>query len=261
MQRGLVGILAMMTAACSSPPVTGTVAGGLTGNPVKGLRLLARAGEGASMTCQADEAQTDENGTFTFSRMCPGVTYKLSDADKQLMFQGADGVSIEANKKTPVEVTAWWMPKGNGVYRMGPDGRKALRAQVELGTELVGEESVVYPKTLPARLQAVEKGSWLVLAGTLADDISFAPLIESEEREWYYVGVKFTGDTLERIASNPDASKVTKKTAGDRQVLYVPSDALPEGRYVLTQDGATKVRLVDFGKSFNVKHSAKPEEG
>ncbi len=98
MQRGLVGILAMMTAACSSPPVTGTVAGGLTGNPVKGLRLLARAGEGASMTCQADEAQTDENGTFTFSRMCPGVTYKLSDADKQLMFQGADGVSIEGNR-------------------------------------------------------------------------------------------------------------------------------------------------------------------
>ena len=123
--------------------------------------------------------------------------------------------------------------------------------------------TVSYPGVLPKKPVSVPVGAHLVLTGDKGSKLKFFPLIPSEERRfgstkttlvtmkpWSYIGVAFSSDTeLEEKTVELDAAKVVTKEAGDRTAMWIPGDALPAGRYVMHEEGATRTTVLEFGEA------------
>ena len=254
--------LLTLTACGSKGSFSGTVTDGLTGDPVDGLRLLARAQATDDLTCKVVESPTTPTGTFTITNTCGGVTYDLESADRSWILAGAasfDGAESTAE----VAVKAWRAPEGTGVYVLAEGALTPVRTASDMSSLPLWkqEETVRYPDGIPKRVTKLSAGQHLLIVGK--DDIerlAWTPLIKHEGElrfgdpkhyfdmdPWWYAGVRFESrDKYEKVEATLDTSKLTDVSEGDRQVRYVPHGALPTGRYVLVGPDDRRTYIVDF---------------
>ncbi len=236
--------------ACGGPPVlTGRVVDGLAGGPLAGLRLIASAAE-APLSCQTFETTTAEDGGFRIEGVCARTPYGIADVRGALWFPESGPRPPE---DPPVTLVAYRAPAAGLVERVaGLDG-EALRASITTATEEVAGTSVTYPRTLPSEVALIDAGSFLAVDGALLDGFAIAPLVPSAARDWVYVGAAIADDagtlSVAPATATPDPTKVREVEGGGRKVRFYAHDALPAGRYVLTESSNVRVRLVDFGQA------------
>lgn len=239
---GVAGAL-LMAFGCSSPAAVGTVTAGMTGKPVEGLRVVARAVGTASLNCQTAEGITDAGGRFQIDGLCGDVTYTLEDADRALWF--ADAPTVEGGVEASVALTAWWGPDGAGVHRWSPDGTALVRNSADVVTEEVGGTSVRYVKDATVA-QRIEAGQYLVMTGA-SDRLELLPLVLSESRGVKYIGAQVEGDEVTPRALQLDERRVRRAASGTRKAKYVAHDAVPAGEYAVVGGTGPRVRVVAFG--------------
>lgn len=264
MARVLPPLLSLIALVACSPKgsLSGTVTDGLTGQPIEGVRLLARAQQTDDLTCKVLEGAVGPGGAFTIPNTCGGVTYDLEAVDGAWLLVGAP--AFEGTEKvTDVALTAWRAPDGTGVYLLADGSLTPVRTSSDMSTLAFWDkaETVRYPDGIPRRVTKVDAGQHLLIVG--AADIArlaWTPLIKHEGElrfgnkdhffdmdPWWYAGVKFTSRTeYEAVAATLDASKVTDVSEGDRQIRYVAHGALAEGRYVLVGPEDRRTYIIDF---------------
>ncbi len=268
MSRALTAVTLLaalsLTACGTKGTAAGTVTDGLSGEPVAGLRLLARAQQTDDLTCKVLEGTTLNSGAFSIANTCGGVTYDLSAGDKTWVLQGAqsfDGSEAPA----ALAVKAWRAPEGSGVYVLADGALSPVRTASDMSSlplwEL--EETVRYPDGIPKRVAQVAAGQHLLIVG--ADDIgrlAWTPLIKHEGElrfgnpkhyfdmdPWWYAGRRFESrEKHEAVEAQLDSSKQIDVREGERQVRYVPHGALPAGRYVLVGPEDRRTYIVDFAE-------------
>lgn len=240
----------------------GTLVDGLTGAPRDGVRLLARSGDAADLTCQVREATTDAAGGFTLENTCAGATYTLTAADDGLLLDGALELKGGEQAAAPVGYTAWRAPtKGTGVYKLSGDQLQPLKTFADVHTETVVDSDVKvrYPALKPVKVSGLEKGDWLVLVGKdNVDRLKVHPLIADDAVRAFtgdvtidnhvYIGVKFGSDSeYEFVQAQLDADKIRNVSVGEHVVRFIAQDALPEGRYAMLGDSDKRTFVMDFG--------------
>lgn len=261
---------------CGSSALEGKVVNGLTGDPVSGLEIVATANSKVRLTCQKHSDTTGEDGTFAITDVCLSETsYSLVPSDEMWLFTGVAEVS---DADAVGEIEAWQAPAGDGVYELtgGDLSRISTHADLKELTLYKGERTIEYTPTLPSESEIVviEPGEHLVLSGGL-DQGKFVPLVPSGPRRfgneeswtdmdpWWYLGVEFQSDTeVTDKSAELAVDKIMKKSGGDRKAMFVPADALPEGRYALRTDKGRRVWILDFGskQTFPEELKAKAEE-
>lgn len=269
--RSLISIVALALTACAAGgSYSGTVVDAMSGQPRADVRVIAKAEGTTDMTCMAKESAADANGNFTLANLCDGNTYNLSLSDEQLLIQDAaplDGGAAVSD----VKLQTWRAPSGAGIYILKDDQLSMVRTFTDVKYETKIDDDatkVAYPYMKPTRLSyTVEPGSWFVISGKAnVDRLEFHPLIPDTGKRTFkdgsiedhiWVGTRFKSDTeWETVEAKPDASKVKMVTSGDRIVHYIPSDALPEGRYAIFGEKDQRMFIVDFGKSQNAPEEA-----
>ncbi len=260
----MVALLAIL-AACTKPgSFQGRLVDGLTGQPIAGARLLAKAPDSLDLTCQVFEATTGEDGSFTFAKTCPDTRYRIESTDETLLLADMEPFDGGAQQPPVVEVKAWRGAKGGGLYIVedGKVNRVPTSADISRKTILDSDEEVLYPAAIPGTIHRVKPGSYLLVAteGSIKK-LEFFPLIQDENKRrfgtrkewttldpWWYVGVKFESDTkFERVAAEMDASKVTDVTVQGVQLRYIEGSALPPGRYAIMGKKDRRMYIIDFG--------------
>ncbi len=253
----------LLISACGTKgSYEGTLTDGLTGQPVESLRLLARAQQTDDLTCKVLEGPTSATGVFKIANTCGGVTYDVEAADRTWVlagahsFEGGEGATAQA-------LTAWRAPEGIGVYVLAEGALTPVRTASDMSSLPLWdrEETVRYPDGIPKRVTPVAAGHHLLIVG--ADDIDrlvWTPLIQHEGElrfgnakhyfdmdPWWYAGVRFTSkEDFERVPAQLAQDKLIDVKEGDRQVRYVPHDALPAGRYVLVGPDDRRTYIIDF---------------
>lgn len=265
--RSIVAVAFASLVACNP---TGTFEGRLldplSNAPRAGVKVLARAAQGADLTCQVREAKSDENGVFRILETCPNTEYAIDLGDDTLVIADSPKIAGGVVATGAVDLVAWRAPAGAGVYKLSGDTLNGVRSFSDVGTETIlgTTEKVRYPTKKPiSGLPQVGSGSWLVLAGQeTIDRLAFVPLEEDTGVRAFengvtieshvYFGTKFTSDTeFARTEAKVDTSKVANVSTAGRAVRYIPSDALPEGRYGLLAADDTRAYVIDFGTNAN----------
>lgn len=248
MFRTTLVVATIALTGCSDPPIAGSVTNGLTQAPIEGLRVVARAtGDTATLSCMAGEATTGEDGRFVFQGLCGGTAYDIVDASGQMWFGEFTGIPATGTTGD-IDIVAWRAPEGNGVYRLTHNDLQPIRRTADVGTEVVGENKATYPKTIPGKINRISHGEFLVLTGSAVDTMQIQTLVESAVKEWWYVGVTFTSvDAFEPHSLSLDTTKSVDKRVGERQVRYIPAEALPNGRYAMMAEGDERMYLFDVG--------------
>lgn len=264
MARTVPALLAALalTACGTQGSYSGTVTDGLTGEPVDGLRLLARAQATGDLTCKVVEGPTTPSGAFTIPNTCGGVIYDVTSADKTWLIAGAasfDG----AEGGTGVALKAWRTPEGVGVYVLADGSLSPVRTASDMSTLPLWnlDEKVRYPDGIPKRIAKVSSGQHLLIVGANdIDRLAWTPLIKHEGElrfgdkkhffdmdPWWYAGVRFESkEKHEAVTADLDESKLINVTEGERQVRYVPHGALSAGRYVLVGPDDRRTYIIDF---------------
>lgn len=269
--RFTVVLMLAALVGCSSPPITGTVTDALSGSPIAGdpaaatpLKVQATAvGDGVSMQCAKAEGIVQADGTFTVEGACTSNTsYQLSLSDKDLWIADNAALAIGAPSEG-LTLSAYRAPSGESVYVMSGSTLTLLKTSADVKTnKVLGTTEIVRsPSTIPAEPPLVAGGDMLLFVGKkTTTELKILPLVASGPRQfddpanattvepWSYVGIKFTSDTeFERLAPEPDASKVISKEDAEHAVKYVKSDALPPGRYAILKDKDRRMYIVDIG--------------
>lgn len=249
---------------CSSVSVEGRIVDGLTGEPIPGpFKVSIKAlSPDAALSCQYTVVEVGADGRFSAPGLCPGTSYGLDTDRDDLWLAEVDEVPA-GGFTAPTDIKAWRAPKGSGVYRLANGELEVLKTAADVGYVPLRStgERILYPDNLqtPAVIGA---GEQLVLVGkTTIQDFRFEPLVPSGPRvfgdadtkitmePWSYVGVRFPDDTdtYEVVKPALDSSKVVDKEKGSRIVRWIPSEALPTGRYVMFKEGDRRMYVVDFG--------------
>lgn len=267
--------LAVALSACSSASVSGKLTDAITGEPLPEVRVIAQAtAPDASLTCQAFEATTGADGSFTIDGLCTGTGYSIKLSDDTLWVP--DLADIPDGGAADLKLEAWRNNASGGLYAIRGGEFSGLRSHADVKTEKIlnSDETVRFPwPSVPGKVPLIEAGDHLVLVGPRAvDTYEILPLIKSEGRKfgdkdtwvtmepWYYIGTKFTDDeTFERVKAEIDETKVVTKKAGERSGKYVPGSAVAPGRYVVLGPESRAVTIVDFGKTWTGTEEAKEE--
>ena len=258
---------------CSSAEIDGKLVDGLTGKGISEVRVIAKAvSADVSMTCQAFDATTDENGQFNLSGVCTGTAYMLSLGDDTWWVPELK--PVDDGGAVGLELTAWRNTDGEAIFRLAGDQFEGLKTHADVKADKIGdtEEVVRYPwPRIPASLPSIGPGEHLVMVGKetvgsweilpLFDAANKVQLGEWTMEPWSYIGVKF-GDTekdWERVASPVDRSKVIVQETESRAGMYVPSEAVPPGRYAVLGPKSRTVSLVMFGAADGAMAQKVPE--
>jgi len=234
----------------------------ISGQALADIRLLAKSEPMSSdLTCQIFEATTGPDGSFSFEGLCGSDTYNVEPSMKFMLLDGIEQITGGVQATTTVETKVWRAP-GAGVYILDGEAMKkqSTLADVESKNVLDSEELAWFPTTLPSKLNKVEPGQFLMISGKRnVEKLHFLPLIESgvrvfgtsaekdEDEAWTYIGIRFESDTeFERVQATPAADKVLEVKQGDRQVHYVPGDALPAGQYALWETEGRRTYMLEF---------------
>jgi hypothetical protein len=255
--------LALLFLGCIEAPATGLIIDGMTQEPISGLRIVARAQEPTGMTCQVMESTSDDQGVYVFKKACSGIPYSLESGDKTFFLAGAPRFVGGEPSETPLSISAWRSPPGNGVYVLRGSEILAMRQAAKV-TELTlwkSTEKVQYPETIPDRLPAISADDFLIIAGAKhIKRLVLHPLIKHAEKlrfgsrnyysdmdPWSYIGRRFVSkDKHEAVAAQLDESKVINILEDKRALRYIPGNALPNGTYALLAPGDSRVYLMEF---------------
>ena len=263
MNRVPLFVLAVVGIGCvPAGSYQGKLVDAISGDPMSDVRLLAKSDPMSSdMGCQAFEAMTGPDGSFTIEGLCAADTYVLHPSLTFMLLDG--GGSIDGSvQATDVDTIQVWRDPGSGVYLL--DGKKmdkqSTASDVESKNILDSEEKVFYPAKLPLTFTELAAGQFLMLSGDRnIEKLGFYPLIESGERNfgttaetdkdepWSYIGIEFTSDTeFERKTATPDAAKVKEVKLSGKHVVYIAHDALPAGQYALWEQDGRRMYAVQF---------------
>lgn len=260
----LAASLLFLASCLPSGSYTGKVVDGMSGKPVADVRFLAKSNPPSiDMACQTFEATSGPDGAFSFAKTCGNTHYDLVSADESLALEEA--VNFDGGIVNTGEVKVWKAPSGSGLSKLAADGkldRLATASDIVRKKFLDTEEDCTYPSNVPGKVARIEAGDYLVLAseGTIKK-MNIVPVIKDEHdrrfgtskewftlEPWYYAGVEFTSDKKwTRLAAQVDSAKVIDKTLAGRQMRYIPSDAVPKGRYAIFGNHDTRMYIVDFG--------------
>ena len=274
MRTTILSVWAIVVATgCGTETVNGQLIDGMTGQPVAGtpeadspLKLVLKATEPVSVTCQAFEAVIQADGTFTVPGACTGQTaYNVALNDKSWWPADSAGLAMGPVGTDAWKLKVWRAPAGTGVYKMTAGNIELLKTSADVKKDkILGTDKVIRsPGTIPPSPVVFTETDYLVIAGpNEVKNTEFQPLIPSGERHfgdpadpkvvqpWHYIGVRFNShEEHEMVAAEIDKTKTLLKEKGDRAVLYVPGDALPAGRYALLKPKDRRTYIVDFGKS------------
>jgi len=257
------GILVALLTGCSTVTVEGRVVDGLNGQPIAGpYRIKAKAtAPDAAMSCQFFDTEVDKDGKFKLDRLCSGTPYVLETDRDDVWFVDVDQIP-DGGWNQPTDLTAWRVPKGNGLYKLSNGTLEALKtvADVKIATPFKSDQTVRYPELIPNEVKVIGPDDYLVMVGrTAVENLKFQPLVRSEARRldddttmepWFYIGVKFTDDShFEAVTAALDPGKVLEKRKGEREARFVPGAALPAGRYAVLGDDDHRLYMLDFGAS------------
>lgn len=262
---GLVGTLV----GCSTVTVKGRVVDGLNGQPIAGpyrIKVKAKSAD-VALSCQLFDAPVGEDGTFLFDKLCPGTAYQIETDREELWFVDVDEIpdgGFNQGEPQQVDLTAWRVPKGAGVYKLSGGELSPLKTDSDVKSVqiLKSTEKVRYPENIPNQMSTIGPDDHLLLVGKAAiDELKMYPLVQSGARKfgdgdviwtmepWWYVGVTFEDDTKFARSDAPiDSAKVIDKEKGDRRARIIPGSALPEGRYALLREDDRRMYLIAFGK-------------
>jgi hypothetical protein len=254
---------------CSEHVVTGTLVDGLSGKAIPEMRLIAQAASATSTSCSVGQTFTDKSGAFTFEGLCNDVAYTIKTENENIWL--ADGNDLPAGTTDLGTMKGYLAPDGVGVYRVLDGELARIKTNADIQTEPIWNndtETVSYPAVIPTEPVAIPPEGKLLLTGKdNVEKMTFTPLIASGDRmfgsskttvvkmkPWSYIGTAFTSDTaFERKTATLDQSKVMTKSVGDRHASWIAGDALPAGRYVVHQEGATRTTVLEFGKAAEKK--------
>lgn len=260
-RTALVALVPLLAACNPGSAFSGTLVDGFTDQPRADVAVLAKSADTTDLTCQVRESRTDATGAFHLQNLCTGATYALSLGDETLMLDQSRTLDGSAEAAAGVKLVSWRAPSGDGVYKLTDDGLSSLRSFSDVATETIleSEEVVRYPTMKPTKVVTIGNDDRLVLSG--ADVIArmeVHPLVADAGKRQFagdvsiedhvYIGVRFASDTeWEAQAATMDASKVTLVDNGDKQVKYLPGDALPQGRYAVLGSKDKRTYVFDFG--------------
>jgi hypothetical protein len=250
----------MILVGCSSTyDLQGTVTSGLTGQPLGGFEVLAKADDptAVALSCRTLMGKVGDGGELSVPGMCSGSSYTLQPKGDVL----APALSTVAagGPGGPLQVEAFPAPAGDGVYVVGADNTLvAVSSNADQTKEvpLGGTDPIFFPSTTPGRYPVVPPDGWLVLSGPALEHV-LAPMVVNPNRlelegsrpmtPWFYAGVSFDGNTPTAVPAQLDESQVKTVEASGRKVRYIPAGALPAGRYVLYTPGQRRMTLFDMG--------------
>ncbi len=266
----------MLLSACTRGTLTGTVTDALSGEPAVGLRVIAKAPQATDLTCMALEATTDATGHFAIQNVCANDTYDLSSGDSMWVLQGATTIEGGAAEATPLAYDAWMTPEGSSVYFL-VDGELQMQKTVSDVSSATIHRSdppqpVRFPETKLKTWTQLPAGAYLVITGANMDQLKLHPVLESPEvrfspdregithwslgKEWDYIGIqmdekgKFELKTIEA-----DGSMVKEVTTAERSGRFIPTEALPAGRYALLKDKARRTYMFEVGGAAPVEEA------
>jgi hypothetical protein len=260
------GLLIAWLAGCSSVTVEGRVIDGLNGQPIAGpYRIKAKATKAdAAISCQFLDAEVDADGKFKLEHLCTGTSYALDTDRDDVWFVDVSEIP-DGGWGQPTDLTAWRVPKGNGLYKLSAGKLDALKTATDVSTQKIWKTDVDvrYPAKVPNEVVTIGPDDYLVMVGKNAvEELKFWPVISSGARRfgdesnawdmepWVYIGTKFTDDsTYETVTATLDASKVVDKAKDDRMARFVSGAALPAGRYAVLADDDKRLYMLDFGKA------------
>lgn len=268
----LIALSLALTTACSPYKLwEGKVINGLDGKPVANTKILAKAEEGADMTCQTDSGVTDAAGSFKLEKLCPDVKYTLEATDSNWLLGEVVTITGGAEAAAPTQLTIWQAPSNSGVYFLIDGKTESVRtySDVKSATILNSDVKLRYPETLPkddAGWTLVPSNATVIINGKgSVERLQWIPAAESPEvkfapdREgitdwslggpWTYIGIRFTNQTTwEMLTATIDESKTKSvQGEGDRAARYFLPGALPDGKYALLgpEDRRTYLLRVD----------------
>ncbi|MFH1466729.1 MAG: hypothetical protein ABIO70_20250 [Pseudomonadota bacterium] len=241
----------------------GKLVDALSGQPMADVRLLAKAnGEEADLTCQIFEATSGPDGIFNMQGLCAGISYALQPGLDFYLIQGVGDIPGGQPSAGVKDLEVWRAPAA-GVYLLdgGKMDKQSTATDVESKNIYESEEKVWYPAKLPLTYTKVAGTQMLMISGQKnIEKLGFYPVVESgprtfgtkaepdkDEETWSYIGIRFTTDTeYERLQVKPDDSKIKKVSEGDRQVIYIPADAVAPGQYALWEEGGRRAYALEF---------------
>lgn len=265
MHRSIPVLFALAAIGCvPAGSFQGKVVHGMTGEPVAGIRILAKATADADLTCQVFEATTGEDGTFTVDGLCADVVYNLQTSDKTLLMDGGEEVPGGQPATSVVELKAWRIP-GQGVFLLANDKLEIQKTVMDIQSKPILDsetERASYPNPRPGESDFATVGpdQYLVVSGKEnVERYQFYPLIESgprvfgtsKEKEpseaWVYLGIEFQSDKeFTRKLATPDAAAVTSVHVRGHDIRYVKGSAIPAGDYALWAEGERRAYAFRF---------------
>ncbi len=214
-------------------------------------------------SCMEIEVVTDADGHFLAEGLCANGDYSITFRDKTLLLQDMDPIPGGVLSTGMVEVMAWSLPPGDGLWSFDGSEWIKLRTIAAIGSATIWktDEKVTYPDTLPTRVVHIPKTKWLVFGGDrFVMRHEFLPLIRSERRRfgspaapepsepWWYCGVEFKSDTVfERKPAKIDASKARQLKQGSANLHYIAGDGVPTGHYVMYGERDKRLYMVNMG--------------
>lgn len=268
MQRSFVLLVPFLAVACTQfGGFQGRVVDGLTGKPIEGFRVVARSQGAPSVECGLFEATTGADGTYKYDKLCVGIEYAVSPAEKDHYVTDLPKANVQAGQvaSAPGDMKAWLLPPDIGMFVFAGGTYTPLRANADVKRVFLWEsqETARMPATLPKSEPQVAPDAWLVLQGDrYLEKIRFLPLIKSGERKfgkkgeeeitepWHYVGLEFTSDTeYKRVEATIDPSKVVDLSAGESRIRFIRGDAVPPGHYAALADMDRRMTILTFGPS------------
>ncbi len=257
---------------CTKGKIVGTITDALTGQPVEGVRVIAKAPLATDMTCSTLEGVTDASGTFTIEGTCVNNSYNLKIGDDMLLLKGE--LTVEGGEAEPVSRSyeVWTAPEGTSVYFLVGGEMIAQKTLSDIGTATILDseppQAVRYPEVRLSTWPQLEPGSYLVVTGiSNMDQLKLHPMVESPEvkfspdredithwslgKEWDYVGISMTAEGAYELKTVEADASMVKEVRGteNRGARYIPAEALPPGRYALLKDKAKRTYMFEVGGS------------
>jgi len=258
----------LLLSACTRGTISGTITDALTGEPAAGLRIVAKAPEATDLTCMALEATTDATGHFAIQNICANDTYNLKSGDPMWLLQGATTVEGAAAEATPLAYDAWLAPEGRSVYFLIDGELKSQQTVSDVSSATIlgskPPQAVRYPETKLKTWPQLPAGAYLVITGTNMDQLDLYPVLESPEvrfnpdhegikhfslgTAWDYIGIQMDEKGKFEIKTVAiDSTKVKEVKTAERGARFIPTEALPPGRYALLKDKARRTYMFEVG--------------
>ncbi len=270
MVRILIASTALIAlTACTKGTIDGKITDGLTGAPVAGLRVIAKAPVATDLTCMALEGTSDASGAYHIEGSCAGNEYILSLGDDTRFIEGE--AKVAGGEPIAHDLKTWVAPEGSGVYLLVDGELQPQKTYSDIGKAVImnTEQAVRYPETAPKDdgWPQLSAGSHLLLLGEKnVRDMAFSPVLKSPEvkfapedgrddithwslgQEWSYIGIQMAEDgAFELKTAEVDASKFVDVTGADRTARYIPAEAVAPGRYALLGEKSRRAYMFEVG--------------